>query len=109
MKSILFPFNIEHDNQAAFNQAMDLARMNQATVVFLTCFKKLSPAIEDNIYFHLLALHGHYQTYCNNWKGSLKVVTEQVIKVETHLQVALADFLQENTIDFIVPTEAVRN
>lgn len=108
MKTILFPFNIEQDNKAAYAKAMDMAQQMQAKVIFFTCLPDLSPANKDKAYFHLLGLNGDYQTNHNNWQPIPNVKTERIF-TSGDFDLKLKELLEHTPVDWIVPTAVIKN
>ncbi len=79
-KAILFPFNINDDNQAAYAQTILLAENEKASIILFTAV--LEHEFEeqiDEIYFHLLKLNGYFQTNYNHWKVKPSVAIERII------------------------------
>lgn len=108
MNTILFPFKIDQDNKAAYVSAMDVAKQKGAKVIFFTTLSNSSAAEKDKAYFHLLALHGYYQTNYNNWQATSKVTTKRVLEFGD-FDVALKRLLASQAVDWIVPTAAIQN
>lgn len=108
MKNILFPFNIEHDNKAAYVKAMKMAKQENARVILFTSLPELISSAKDKVYFHLLDLFGHYQTQHNDWQvtSNTKVKTKRVI-VSGDFETALKNFLAHTPINWVVPTTAL--
>ncbi len=107
MKTILFPFNIEQDNKAAYAKTMDMAQQMQAKVIFFTCLPDLSPTLKDKAYFHLLGLNGDYQTNHNNWQSIPNVKTERVFTTG-NFDLNLKELLERTLVDWIVPTTVIK-
>lgn len=108
MKNIVFPFNIDQDNKAAYTRAMNKAKETGAKLIFFTALKDLSPITKDMVYLHLLDLYGYYQSFHNNWQAKPKVVSERIIK-SGDFKPLFQNFLESTSIDWVVPTEVIKN
>lgn len=100
-KNIVFLFDIDCDNRAAYAKAMSLAHANGADLLMLT---SLSPADYDSklddVYFHILNLVGHYKEHYGDWGGASPVKSKQKILTGNPFQY-LADLIKENSIHAI--------
>lgn len=78
-KVILFPFSISEDNRASYVSTVKFAQKNDAEIVFYTALPQADyEEKQDDVYFHLLDLNGHFQTK-NGWVATQKVETTKSI------------------------------
>jgi len=106
MGTILYPFDIELNNNQSFKYTINLAnRVNLPVVMFTnlspkiyhypTLQEKLENLNKENIYYHILELKGYYMSFQENWKrvldhnfiiriteGNLRDELEKTIKEE---------------------------
>lgn len=97
-KTILYPFSTDEDNRLSFQKTLKLAERITAKVVCFTAVNKKEDL--DDVYLHLLALNGYYQTTSNNWQRP-KIKIERNIKVgemESHL----LEYLNEAQFDILI-------
>ena len=97
-KLILYPFSIAEKNEHSYLQTMCLAKKINARVILFSTIEKEKDL--DDVYLHLLELHGLYQTQINNWKQNV-VKTKRAIKVGEFIS-ELKNYLQKKTVDYII-------
>ncbi|MFK7809561.1 MAG: hypothetical protein AB8F74_17285 [Saprospiraceae bacterium] len=97
-KTILYPFFITEDNLVSYQKTLKLAEQKAAKVV---CFTRVAEEEDlDDVYLHLLALNGYYQTTTNNWQMP-KITIERDVEVGK-MQNSLFAYLENEQIDILV-------
>ena len=101
-KTVLYPFEPHHErNKPTYVRALQLARQTGARLVVFTAIPEPNEADIDQIYLHLLDLHGQYQTTCNRWSEGIGVRVQRVIE-SGDLVDRLREWLHSRPVDYVI-------
>ncbi len=113
--ALLYVYKAKHDNRFTYAFTMELAKRLQVEVITLTVVeysqslyagkeaeKEFISNEKRKIFTHLLALHGYYQVYYNQWSHEGNPVSKNIIENGVFDECLMATIKNENIACVII-------